>query len=596
MVDASSKLQSGLLQGNVFHLGNYDECLDVEVNEQWGSFVGQYCLVASIFKNIPNVTHIFGIAPLFWSLCVPSTCTPQDLQYVLSRINKNMIVNPLLCHTKNSSRPLETIDWIAITVFLLLGILCVLSTTYDLVVTDKEKRNRVLLIFSWYSNGKALFNIRGGQNSLNAIHGIRFLSMCAIVLVHTEALSLAQPSINIIPFLAKVREWPHLYFGNLQFAVDIFFVLSGMLLCYVTMQILDSGRTFNVPIFYLHRFLRITPLWGAVVLVHVSFIDKLGGGPLWDFARIGVDKSVCTEYWWSALLYIQNYVNDSEMCVIPSWFLAVDMQMFWISPIFLITLHKRPKIGVGLTIIASMLGIILSFVESYNHEDHPDFTRTLTTSKVNYTYFHTHTRCVPWFVGLLCGYLVYSTTDWRARVAAGIDSLPKITVTLAWLLAIVLLTGVYVSLHPFQQLDYEYNVVEAALYHALTRPLWAIAITWVIFACVSGYGGLLNTILSWPVWRPLARLTFAIYLIHFDVVLGHIISARVPVYQSVLNKFREFFLNLIVTLILAIVLTLAIESPCVQIEKILFSRGSRNTYREVGNSSEHTTIITMKNK
>ncbi|KAJ4443418.1 hypothetical protein ANN_05086 [Periplaneta americana] len=325
-----------------------------------------------------------------------------------------------------------------------------------------------------------------------------------------------------------------------------------MLLCYVTMQILDSGRTFNVPIFYLHRFLRITPLWGAVVLVHVSFIDKLGGGPLWDFARIGVDKSICTEYWWSALLYIQNYVNDSEMCVIPSWFLAVDMQMFWISPIFLITLHKRPKIGVGLTIIASMLGIILSFVESYNHEDHPDFTRTLTTSKVNYTYFHTHTRCVPWFVGLLCGYLVYSTTDWRARVAAGIDSLPKITVTLAWLLAIVLLTGVYVSLHPFQQLDYEYNVVEAALYHALTRPLWAIAITWVIFACVSGYGGtvhnldeyaqkhenkgLLNTILSWPVWRPLARLTFAIYLIHFDVVLGHIISARVPVYQSVLNK------------------------------------------------------------
>ncbi|KAJ4443411.1 hypothetical protein ANN_05079 [Periplaneta americana] len=39
MLDATSKVSSGLLQGNIFEFGNFDECLEVDVHEEWGSFL-----------------------------------------------------------------------------------------------------------------------------------------------------------------------------------------------------------------------------------------------------------------------------------------------------------------------------------------------------------------------------------------------------------------------------------------------------------------------------------------------------------------------------------------------------------------------------
>ena len=34
-----------------------------------------------------------------------------------------------------------------------------------------------------------------------------------------------------------------------------------------------------------------------------------------------------------------------------------------------------------------------------------------------------------------------------------------------------------------------------------------------------GYGGVVNSFLSWSFWAPLSRLTYSCYLIHIDVIL-----------------------------------------------------------------------------
>lgn len=45
MLDSSSVLQAGLLGGNLWNLGAFDECLEVSVKEADLEFQGQHCLV-----------------------------------------------------------------------------------------------------------------------------------------------------------------------------------------------------------------------------------------------------------------------------------------------------------------------------------------------------------------------------------------------------------------------------------------------------------------------------------------------------------------------------------------------------------------------
>ena len=43
---------------------------------------------------------------------------------------------------------------------------------------------------------------------------------------------------------------------------------------------------------------------------------------------------------------------------------------------------------------------------------------------------------------------------------------------------------------------------------------WALAISWLILACVKRRGGIINTVLCHPVWIPLSRVQYCLYLLH----------------------------------------------------------------------------------
>lgn len=60
MLDSTAKLQSGILYGNVLHMGNYDECLEVKEEVNDTSISGKYCSV--LFKQSSNDTHSLGVS------------------------------------------------------------------------------------------------------------------------------------------------------------------------------------------------------------------------------------------------------------------------------------------------------------------------------------------------------------------------------------------------------------------------------------------------------------------------------------------------------------------------------------------------------
>lgn len=88
--------------------------------------------------------------------------------------------------------------------------------------------------------------------------------------------------------------------------------------------------------------------------------------------------------------------------------------------------------------------------------------------------------------------------------------------------------------YPMVQPEIRPTNVEYALYASLGPIAWAIALSYIIFACVHGYGGPVNWFLSLSIWQPLSRLNYALYIVHYPVLTIVMGGAKTP---FVMNEF-----------------------------------------------------------
>lgn len=162
-------------------------------------------------------------------------------------------------------------------------------------------------------------------------------------------------------------------------SVDTFFTISGALVTWSVLKELKKRysskknpqnnhtkqsifrKKLNIPLMYIHRYLRLTPAFAALILFSVSLIRYIGSGPIWPEVTNYVLVRNCEKYWWSALLYVQNYVNPNEMCLGHSWYLSVDMQLFILSPIILYPLWKWGKKFIWVVSVLAFLSLACSF-------------------------------------------------------------------------------------------------------------------------------------------------------------------------------------------------------------------------------------------
>lgn len=115
-----------------------------------------------------------------------------------------------------------------------------------------------------------------------------------------------------------------------------------------------------------------------------------------------------------------------------------------------------------------------------------------------------------------------------------------------------------------------------AIYQGFHRQLWALANAWIIYACIKGYGGALNWFLSFPIWQPLAKLTYCIYIIHNPFLMMTKPMQRTADYLSEYMIFHYFLSIYLLSLLLAIPWTLTFEMPLMQIETELWKRKRKN--------------------
>lgn len=114
----------------------------------------------------------------------------------------------------------------------------------------------------------------------------------------------------------------------------------------------------------------------------------------------------------------------------------------------------------------------------------------------------------------------------------------------AWILTLGTMATVIFSNYPLVQVDSKATPIVYGLYDTLSRLTWAIALCYLIFACVHGYGGPINWFLSHPLWQPLSRLSYSIYLVHFPVIMITTATMKSSLYFSEFNAVSVAYLAL----------------------------------------------------
>ncbi|XP_033165923.1 nose resistant to fluoxetine protein 6 [Drosophila mauritiana] len=564
MIDAWGFIPNGLLTGNLFDLGNFDECLSIKEVVGGQRITGKYCFLLANSERIAT--------------CFPASCSSTQMEpfveQLMALINLNssslkMRISEASCQTSNIE-PWNGLTIFTIVILSLMSVIVLSVTLFDyFLCEDPSSIPPLVKAFSARANSRALFRIvpnKSNPNVIECFHGIRCMTLFWVIYCHEFIFFLKSPNLNrfdlypwtVKPFSSFVL---HGYF-----AVDSFFVLGGLLVSMIALRSMErSGGRLNPFLMYLHRILRILPVVAIAILIYMTMMTVVSGGPMLKNGYHGMEY--CLNGWFWTLLFIQNYAAQN-ICLDHTWYLAVDMQLFIISPILLIALYNwGKKAAAGIAVLVVLLSGCLFATQMVNHYS--------LLIKINNgddgvpnkkLYLATHTHAAPWLIGFLFGYFLHINRGKKFQLS-------KPIVWLGWILSLAMLFTSIFALYPASQLTAPpLSTLKESLYYTLTRLAWPLAICWIIFACMQGYGGVVNSFLSTPLWQPLSRLSYSMYIWHMFVQEVNSRNVRTNTYFTNYFAMERFWYDLGFTVLMSYILHLIIEAPLCGLDSILRRR------------------------
>ncbi|GIY54443.1 nose resistant to fluoxetine protein 6 [Caerostris darwini] len=611
--DASGKASSGILEGAVYFIGFYSECVNTVVKSKDITLQSKYCLInfnvssSSHQKELPRASWLVltkSAQPPTIGICIPESCSTEDLQSATNASLHNNLEdiggNVVVCHTDQTGLFHDPGAVITLCIFLLFFITAVIATVYDFVNERRKCQERIpiikenaisismtelcekedskpktpglgvscLLAFSFKSNASKIFTV-GKGDGIRAIHGLKFLSMALIILGHTFSFATQYLYfLNPGSMQQAPKDFLSQFLANGTLAVDTFYLISGILVAFVTLKGLEKLNG-KLPIiyFYFHRYFRLTPLFMAVVMFCAFLLQYVSTGPNWLHSIEMYDKW-CRQNGWINALYLHNFFYTETMCLSHTWYLATDMQMYLVTPLILIPLYKSIRYGLismGTFLFATI--ITTAVITAVNHYPAIPYISNIVPSDVVNAYYKNvyikpYCRIGPYIIGIAVGYFLLNNKELVLK---------KKIVALLWCLSIGLGLTVIYLMWPANQGILPSNA-EAASYSALARTVWAICLGWLMIACFYGYGGFVNSILSWSPFVPLSRLTYCAYLIHPVVMNVYYGSTESAVMFSRSFILYTFLGNICITFILSTFLSMLFESPFVNLEKAILSK------------------------
>lgn len=605
--DTQSSEPQGLLFGNRYQLGNFDQCMNAPWSNKYKELKTKYCL-ADIVLETTNKTsrsntndyfspyqsaldfivhhppHTRPLNELTWGACVPESCGPRTverlLEIMLGRSHlgaagigaRIKVTEP--CQQYDDHREFDGFFYSFFVVVGFLTSICLICTYFNSRKNELDPikiRHEIVRAFCLRENASDLLKFHKG--GLEILYGIRFLTICLIVLDHQLGIYNAGPtSDGYISDQSAKSPLGHLVLHDDLF-VDTFFFLSGFL----TLTAIAKFKKFPNPVMIIiKRYIRLTVALAVVVFYVCAVFPYTGSGPLWHRA-VTQETDQCRKNWWLNLLMLNNYIDTENICLVISWYIPCDFH-FFVLTILLFWLYKYfPKLGFTCFVGVAILSIILPGVVNYMKDlsavqlfTFEFIVNPRGSKEFHFTYIKSHTRLASYMVGVFAGFIFikYSTNENTVKITkkwAILGTLAALT-----LMLIVMVTGstfLWRSYHP----------IEGAVYAALNRPAWALGVAIFVLCCSFGHTPIVKGFLSWYPWVPLSRLSYGLYLTHSIIITRNVFVTRNPQH----NDYFEI-LNATVGVIFwgsvaALLLWLLAEAPANRLVTLaMHSRFSRN--------------------
>ncbi|CAH0554819.1 unnamed protein product [Brassicogethes aeneus] len=569
-VDSSTKIPSSIIVQNPYDLGDFDECMNINGEFNNEQFRGKYCLT------------ILPSAMMKVARCVPSMCSNDDVANIF-----NETVIDSACYTYEKEHSLGTGAWITIALIIFLILLSIASSAYELYLLKNNGacKHDLLLAFSAVRNTKQIFQTKSA-NQLLCINGLKAICMIYVVFHHTTLLTLQYAPLNSIVDIGNIVSSKFNIYMFEVVLVDYFLFAGGLLVALSFMKNYDkNGKKFQIKetlMSFIHRYIRLTPVFAIVILFYLYLVEYFNEGPLHNVVYSELTEN-CEKYWWSALTHIQNFYNPGSNCLAQSWYIAIDMQLYVLSPFYLILLCKYPKFAKYITAILLIGAIAIPFCISYFYElpyaghlydpHHEEY--------IKYYYLPTYSRYGPYLLGILCGKFIYKIK--KNKIEYKLNTVSCITV---WILT---LTVIMLScLGPAILVNEEKNIIANSLYNSTYRILFPLAMGSVILLCITGNGNFVNSFLSLPIFQILTKLSYSMYIVHYAEIVLRVTSIKTIQKITRFSMTFDFFGDFIITCILSYFCVILFESPFMVIDKHLFSR---NLKKKSNAEIENTIII-----
>ncbi|XP_047103492.1 O-acyltransferase like protein-like [Schistocerca piceifrons] len=447
----------------------------------------------------------------------------------------------------------------------------------DIPVTETKPRQRlgvmqrIILSFSVRLNFNIICDRSVGSDTIPTIHGLRSLSMIWVILGHTCIVAFKY-SDNMAYRGVVEREVFFQGINNAAFSVDTFFFISGLLVSFLYFRTISKvdvtrlTRTTGIKSKILEYLGMLAYRYGRLTVPYMFVLGVVEISMKWFyynsvFEPPTMDHINCPKYWWRNALFINTFYPVQDMCMLWSWYLADDTQFYILGIAILIVAASHFQVAAAMVAMLLMSSWCTTAFIAYTNKHMPSEDDPLAL--FDKIYDKPWTRLGPYIIGMCVGWLLYKT-DCKI-------TMNKFAVICGWLLSITgilaLIYGLYnVELHP----------VTGAAYSSLSHSAWALALGWIVVACSTGYGGIINKILSSTKLYPLSRVTYCAYLVHPLMIRVMAMTTDGPFHLSIVTVLILFSGQVVASYILSFILSLAFEAPIVSLLKLFAPDKSKN--------------------